>query len=92
MTRGGQLLGFAFMLLFFSSEGKLQYSAKSFSFPFGGVLKADWSYIEAMHFLRSQVVEFYHNLGELEYSNVFTFYWDYAILVSVIGPPKAEER
>ena len=53
-------------------------SAVAFSFPLYGATHPDWTLGEVMHFVRGQVVEFLHHLGEMDYTDLFVCSWDTA--------------
>lgn len=67
-------------------------TAVAFSFPLCGATQADWTSSEAMRFLRAQVVEFSHHLGDQECTDVFGCFLGLARFMIVAGRPEEEER
>ena len=53
-------------------------SAVAFSFPLCGATQPYWTLGEVMRFVRGQVTEFLHHLGELDYTDLFIHSWDSA--------------
>ena len=60
-------------------------SVVAFSFPLCVATQPDWTLGEVMHFVRGQVVEFLHHLGELDYTDLFICSWGTAQFIFILG-------
>lgn len=67
-------------------------SAVAFSFPLCGCSQADWTPAEALRFMRAQIIEFSHHIGDLECTDLLTMFWDLATFTVIPGTPEAPER
>lgn len=66
--------------------------AVAFSFPLCGCSQADWTHAEALRFMRAQILEFSHHIGDLECTDLLSMFWDLATFSVIPGTPEAPER
>lgn len=67
-------------------------SAVAFSFPLCGCSQSDWTPAGVRQFMRAQIIEFSHHIGDLECTDLLTLFWDLATFTVIPGTPEATER
>lgn len=67
-------------------------SAVAFSFPRCGVSQTEWTPAAALRFMRAQILEFSHHLGDLECTDILAHFWDLARFMVIPGTSGATER
>lgn len=67
-------------------------SAVAFSFPLCGDSDVDWTHDSAMRFLRAQVLEFSHHMGDSEITDILSRLWQLAKFSFLAASQGTEER
>ena len=67
-------------------------SAVAFSFPLCGCSQSDWTPAGVRQFVRAQIIEFSHHIGDLECTDLLNLFWDLATFTVIPGTPEATER
>ena len=75
-----------------SRGGDALDSAVAFSFPLCGTTVDDWTAETAMRFLRAQVIEFSHHMGDLEVTDNLSRFWKLAKFSFLATSQGMEER